>query len=95
MAFAASGLKLLMNCVGFNFYLYDTADAAADVDTADYFLKAINQLNIGDVILRRTGTLSEGGLSAITTAGFHVVKDKSATSIDVTDALALTMTDTD
>jgi len=69
---------------------YQTTDAAATVDTADYFLQVKEMLAIGDLIYRVT--LSSGALS---TAGFHVVKDLTATSVDVTDTLALTVTDTD
>lgn len=69
---------------------YITEDTAATVDSAGYFNSAIKLLEIGDVILRVTVASA-----ALSTAGFHVVKDKSATAIDVTDVLALTMTDTD
>lgn len=71
-------------------FSYKTEDSAADLDTAGYFNEVRHMLEIGDVILRVT--LSSGALS---TTGFHVVKDKSATAVDVTDTLALTMTDTD
>jgi len=71
-------------------FSYKTEDTAATVDTADYFLAVIKLLEVGDIIARVT--TSSGALS---TAGLHVVKDKSATSIDTTDALALTVTDTD
>lgn len=69
---------------------YITEDAAATVDTAGYFNSALSILNKCDVILRVTVASA-----ALSTAGFHIVKDKSATAIDVTDALALTVTDTD
>lgn len=69
---------------------YITEDTAATVDTAGYFNSALSLLNIGDVIMRIT--VASGALS---TGGFHIVKDKSATAIDVTDALAMTVTDTD
>lgn len=71
-------------------FSYKTEDTAATVDSADYFLSVIKLLEIGDAIYRVT--TSSGALS---TAGWHVVKDKTATSIDVADTLALTVTDTD
>lgn len=71
-------------------FSYKTEDTAATVDSAGYFNSVLNLLEIGDVILRVT--TSSGALS---TAGWHVVKDKSATAVDVTDVLALTVTDTD
>ena len=69
---------------------YTTEDAAATVDSAGYFSSMYNSLEIGDVIYRVT--TSSGALS---TAGFHVVKDKASGAIDVVDATALTVTDTD
>ncbi len=71
-------------------FSYKTEDSAATVDSAGYFNEVLNMLEVNDVILRVT--TSSGAFS---TAGFHVVKDKSATAVDVTDALALTTTDTD
>lgn len=90
MAFAASGLSRLAGGNGNSIWLYKTTDTAADVDTAGYFNSQVGIMNIGDLIIRVT--LSSGALS---TAGFHVVKDVSATAIDVTDVTALTVTDTD
>lgn len=70
---------------------YKTTDSHATVDTADYFLTARHLLDIGDliyvVVVNSSGVLQ--------TWGFHCVKDKSTTSVDVTDVLAGTMTDTD
>lgn len=74
---------------------YKTDDAAAAVDTADYFLDVIALLSIGDLIWRVTVTNLGASNEALSTAGWHVVKDKTATSIDVTDATAATLTDTD
>lgn len=69
---------------------YITEDAAAAVDSAGYFNAAYDLLNLGDVILRVT--VAAG---AVSTAGFHLVNGKANGQIDVTDALALTTTDTD
>ena len=72
-------------------FSYMTADAHATVDTADYFLAARHLLEIGDLIF--VAVINSSG--ALQTAGFHVVKDKTATSIDVTDVTAGTVTDSD
>ena len=71
-------------------FSYITEDAAATIDTAGYFNEVLALLEVGDMIFRVT--TSTGALS---TAGLHVVKDKSATAVDVVDATALTVTDTD
>lgn len=71
-------------------FTYKTEDAAATVDTAGYFNEVLALLDIGDIIFRVT--TSSGALS---TVGTHVVINKSATAVDVTDTLALTVTDTD
>lgn len=75
-------------------FTYRTTDTAADVDTAGYFDSVREQLRIGDLIYRVT----VDGNGALVTAGFHTVKDKPASNaagVDVTDTLALTVTDTD
>jgi hypothetical protein len=73
-------------------WLYRTEDATATVDTAGYFNGARDQLRAGDVILRCT--VNSTGVPQ--TAGFHLVNDVPATgNVDVADALALTVTDTD
>lgn len=69
-------------------WCYATQDAAAVVAAADYFLAVKDMLQIGDLIY--AVTYAAGALS---TASLLVVKDKTATSIDTTDATALTVTD--
>lgn len=70
---------------------YATADTKATVDTADYFLAVKDLLNVGDLIYAVTGAGSGGTLAA----ALLVVNAKTATSIDVVDGTAITMTDTD
>lgn len=93
MAYASSGLFKLVGASGFNLWLYKTADAAATVDTAAYFNSAAKVMNVGDVILRIT--YSDGTFAAVSTVGFHYVNANDGTTVDVTDTLALTATDTD
>lgn len=76
----------------FTVWLYRTEDAAAVVDTAGYFNAARSLLTAGDVIWRLT--VNTTGVPQ--TSGFHLVNDVPATgAVDVTDVLALTVTDTD
>lgn len=77
-------------------HTYITEDTAATVDSAGYFNGGTayggvyNDLVIGDLIWRVT--TSSGALS---TCGFHVVKDKASGTVDVTNAEAVTVGDTD
>lgn len=73
-------------------FTYRTDDAAATVDGAGYFNEVRHMLEIGDLIYRVTVNAATG---ALVSAGHHVVVDKSATAVDVTDVTALTVTDTD
>jgi len=75
-------------------FTYRTADAPATLDTAGYFNDVRGLLELGDTILRVSVDNADTPTS-VTTAGFHVVVNKSATAVDVSDTLALTMTDTD
>lgn len=96
MPFSMKGLKVLMDGAPVAdgstspvFAHYITADAIADVNTADYFLSAITMLPLHSLIWV---TSSTG-----TTAVHHLVYVNSNTgsAIDVTDGLAVTSTDTD
>jgi hypothetical protein len=72
-------------------WLYRTEDAPTVVDAAGYFNAHRMLLLNGDVILRVT--INSAGTAQ--SVGFHVVNDVPATgNVDVTDTLALTMTDT-
>jgi hypothetical protein len=77
-------------------HTYITTDPAATVDTAGYFNAntayggVYNDLVIGDLIWRVT--LSG---SALSTCGFHVVKDLASGTVDVTNAEAVTVGDSD
>jgi hypothetical protein len=76
----------------FTLWAYRTEDAAATVDTAGYFNGARAMLTAGDVIMRLT--VNSTGVPQ--TVGLHLVNDVPATgNVDVADALAITVTDTD
>lgn len=68
---------------------YVTTDTVADINTADYFLGAIDLLRKGDLIFANTAT---GGTMA---AAIFSVNANTGTSIDVTDGLAIGTTDSD
>jgi len=46
-------------------WMYKTADTIADVNTADYFLTAINEISLNDVIIVVSST---GGTPVVTIA---------------------------
>lgn len=89
MSFNAAKLQpLAQGGGGFTLWHYDAgADTNATVDTANYFQEAYNLMNAGDVILVKANSGAAIGL--------HWVNSKTGGNIDVTDALALTATDTD
>lgn len=84
--------------IGPNLLTYKTDDTAATVDTAGYFNEKGSPLKINDVIMRITVTNIDLDTEASSTAGFHLVNSvvRGATDvIDIADALAVTVTDTD
>ncbi|MCA3297137.1 MAG: hypothetical protein ING28_03385 [Roseomonas sp.] len=71
---------------------YRTADADTVVDTSGYFNDMAATLKQGDLIYR----LTIDGSGALVSAGFHVVRSVTAAGVvDVTNVLALTITNTD
>lgn len=80
---------------GNSMWCYHTLDAAATVDTAAYFTgEALTKLRKGDVIMRITwATAITTG--TVSTYGWHIVLTNTGTAINVTDALAGTVTDSD
>lgn len=72
-------------------FSYETQDAAADVDTANYFAPVRDALRIGDIIVRVT----KDATGAVVTSGMHVVMARSATAVDVSDTTTIGVTNTD
>lgn len=91
MAFSRDGLSKIggQNSDAFAVWAYKTADTIATVNTADYFLSAINEINLGDMILVYSST---GGTPVMTIA---YVNANNGTTIDIVDGLTVTATDTD
>jgi len=89
MAFARSGLyQIGPGGSGPRMWMYNTADAVATVIAADYFLEAINELQVNDVLVLVTST---GGTPAVT---FTYVNANDGTTIDVVNGLVIPSTDT-
>lgn len=89
MAFSFTDLAQVATGAGNSIWIYRTADTAATVDSADYFLGAIGVLNVGDLIYVLSGI---GGTPAY---GLMVVLSNDGSAVDVSDATALGGTDTD
>lgn len=70
-------------------WLHRTADSAATVNTVDYFLDAINEINVGDIIMSMSAT---GGTPVLTILYCNA---NSGTVIDVVDGTVISATDSD
>lgn len=98
MAYATSGFRLLTGALsggqGPNIWVLDTVDAIATVNTAAYVSDGVTKGALqGDIVwVRIRASLPAGAVSAV-----HIcfVIDTSGASIDLTDGLAVTATDTD
>ncbi len=90
MAFLRTGLSRVSgaNSDAGTMWMYSTADAIATVIAADYFLDAINEIKLNDVIWAITST---GGTPAVT---ITYVNANTGTAIDVVDGLLVPATDT-
>jgi hypothetical protein len=90
MAFTRTSLARVSgaNSGAGSMWMYSTADAIATVVAADYFLEAINEIKLTDLIVV---TSSTGGTPAIT---FTYVNANDGTTIDVVDGLLIPATDT-
>lgn len=73
---------------------YLTTDTAATVDTAGYFNEAKDFMRVGDLIIR-TQADSVTAPTTITAWGFHMVVSNDGTNVDIADALAGSVVDTD
>lgn len=82
-------------------FTYGTLDTHATVDSAGYFNLSTayggvyDMLEKGDIIDVVVYTGAIGATGTLSTYGRHIVKDKSAGTIDVTDVTVGTVTDTD
>ena len=72
-------------------HTYRTQDAHTTVDNAGYFNDVRTVLEVGDLIY----VLVVNASGVVQTAGFHVVMTKTASSVDVSNVTALTVTNSD
>ena len=90
MAFARSGLARVSgaNSDAGSMWMYSSADAIATIIAADYFLPAILELKLNDIIHVISST---GGTPAVT---ITYVNSNTGAAIDVVDGLLVPATDT-
>lgn len=91
MAFSRSGLARLgsANSDAGALWIYKTTDTAATVNTADYFLDAIDEIKLNDVMILITDT---GGTPAVV---ISYVNANNGSTIDIADGTTISATDTD
>ena len=89
MAFSRSGLARLgtANSDAAALWMYKSTDAIGTINNADYFLSAINEINLNDVIIIIS---SSGGTPADT---ISYCKSNTGSSIDIVDGLLVPATD--
>ena len=91
MAFSRNSLAKISSSGNTNanaMWMYTTTETIGTVITADFFLPAINEIRLNDVIVAVTST---GGTPAVT---FTYVNANTGTAIDVVDGLVIPATDT-
>ena len=87
MAYAAAGLHRIGGASGVNLWIYQTTDAIAAVNSANYFNDAAAMLNVRDlIIVQDTNTPTTSFVSVLTNTG---------TAVDVSDGTAVAETDSD
>jgi len=94
MAYSASGLRLIKDLGPIHYWHYITTDTPASVDTAGYFNSAVDILNVGDIVLVVQAD-SVTAPTSVSAAGHHIVNANDGSIVDVSDATALSVTDTD
>ena len=86
MAFSRDGLcRIGGSGDGGSTWQYTSTDAKTDVDDADYFLDAINELNLGDLIICKDTSTASTPVVTIT-----YIKAKTATSITAAAGTTIT-----
>jgi len=87
MAYTADSLSNIATTSGNSLWFYRTDDAMTDVRAADYFVDAIDMLRLHDVIIVMADVDGTPDLK------ITYVNANNGTSIDVTDGLTITATD--
>lgn len=95
MAYNPKHLTLMAHGAGQQWWSYRTTDTPAAVDTAGYFTgEAVGMLKVGDLIFVQQVDNADTPTS-ITAAGWHLVLSIDGTTVDVSNATAVAVTDTD
>jgi hypothetical protein len=94
MAYERSELVLMAHGRNRKLYAYYTTDAPAAVDTSGYFDGAADMLDVGDLLLV-VQVDDVADIGSVSAAGWHVVTSNDGAAVDVSDATALSLTDTD
>jgi hypothetical protein len=89
MAYASANLTCLATGSGVNLFHYHTTDAAATVNTANYFLSSYEKFHVNDIIMSVSAT---GGTPVVTLLYVNAV---SSSAVDVVDGTVISATDTD
>jgi hypothetical protein len=87
MAYASAGLVRIGGGSGVNLWIYQTVDAIATVNTAQYFNDASNMLNIRDLIIVQD--------TNVPTTSFVTVLSNASGVVDVSDGTVVVETDSD
>ena len=86
MAFARTGLcRIGGSGTGGSTWQYTSTDAKTDVDDADYFLAAISEFSIGDLVICKNTTTPTAPIVTIT-----YIKTQTATSITAAGGTTIT-----
>lgn len=95
MAYNPKHLTLMAHGAGQQWWSYRTADLPAEVDTAGYFTgEAVGMLKIGDLIfVQQVDNADSPG--SVTIGGWHLVRSNDGTTVDLSNATAVTATNTD
>ncbi|MGD1878329.1 MAG: hypothetical protein ACFB13_12630 [Kiloniellaceae bacterium] len=95
MAYNAKYLTLMAHGAGQQWWSYRTADTPAMVDTAGYFTnEAVGMLKVGDLVFVQQVD-NPAAPSSVTAAGWHLVLSNDGTTVDVSNATAVAITDAD
>ena len=89
MAFVRTDLSLMASSGGNNIWFYRSNDTVAVIDSADYFLTAIDYVNVGDVIFLYAD------IDGTPAHALAVVNANTGSSIDIADTTDLAAADTD
>ena len=87
MAFSAANLTRVGGDSNGSLWMYTSADAIADVNTAGYFNDAANMLAVRDLIVVRD--------TNVPTTNFCTVLSNTGSVVDVSDGTAVAETDSD